>query len=115
MECKVLVQGITFKENVTDIRNSKAADLVLEMMKCCMQVDVVDPEANPTEVRQHYGIEMTPSTKNDYDAVIVAVSHDAYMNLEETDYNMMMKPDAFMMDIKGIMKDKITGMDYFSL
>ncbi|MEM9819892.1 MAG: nucleotide sugar dehydrogenase [Bacteroidota bacterium] len=115
MECKLLVQGITFKENVTDIRNSKAADLVLEMMNCCMQVDVVDPEADPKEVRQHYGIEMTPTLRGKYDAVIVAVSHQAYMEMEESDYQMMMKPDAFMMDIKGIMKDKITGMDYFSL
>ncbi len=115
MESKVLIQGITFKENVTDIRNSKAADLTLEMMNCCMQVDVVDPEANPTEVRQHYGIDMTPETRNDYDAVIIAVSHHAYMNMEEEDYHKMMNKDAFVMDIKGIMKDKMNGMNYFSL
>ena len=114
-ECNILVKGITFKENVTDIRNSKAADLVKELKKYCAKVDVIDPIASPKEVRQHYGIEMTPTTTDDYDAIIIAVSHDQYIDLNEEVLMEMSKPNAFLMDIKGIMKDKMIEMDYFSL
>lgn len=115
MECKVLVKGITFKENVTDIRNSKAAEMALEMMKLCGETHVVDPVADPREVRQHYDLDLRPSMDNDYDAVIVAVSHDEYQALTETDLNNICTPNAFVMDLKGIMKGKITEMGYFSL
>jgi len=114
-QAKVLVKGITFKENVTDIRNSKAADLVLELKRHCSQVAVVDPIASPKEVRNHYGIDLTPNIESDYDAVILAVSHQEYMELTEENIATMAKSDAFVMDIKGIMKDKIYNMGYFSL
>ncbi|MFK8102464.1 MAG: nucleotide sugar dehydrogenase [Saprospiraceae bacterium] len=115
MDCRVLVQGITFKENVTDIRNSKAVDLVKELQRLGCKVDVVDPLASPKELRMHCGIELTPNPTNNYDAVVVAVSHDEYQNLEELDYLQMTCWNAFIYDIKGILKNKIRKIDYFSL
>jgi len=114
-DAKVLVMGITFKENVTDIRNSKAAEMALELMKRCGQVDVVDPVADPKEVRQHYKIDLRPTMADDYDAIIVAVSHEQYHQLEETDLNQLCQSNAMIMDLKGILKDKITEMNYCSL
>ena len=114
-EAKVLVMGITFKENVTDIRNSKAAEMAQELMKRFATVDVVDPLADPKEVRQHYSMDLKPTLANDYDAVIVAVSHNEYLKLEETDINNICNQNAFVMDLKGILKDKVTEMKYFSL
>ncbi len=114
-EAKVLVMGITFKENVTDIRNSKAAEMAKELMNRFGQVDVVDPVADPKEVRQHYAMDLKPTLSKDYDAVIVAVSHEEYLSLEETDLNKICNKDAFVMDLKGILKDKVTEMKYFSL
>jgi len=114
-EAKVLVMGITFKENVTDIRNSKAAEMAQELMKRFATVDVVDPVADPKEVRQHYSMDLKPTLANDYDAVIVAVSHQEYLTLEETDINNLCNQNAFVMDLKGILKDRVTEMKYFSL
>ncbi len=115
LEAKVLVMGITFKENVTDIRNSKAAEMAKELMNRFGQVDVVDPVADPKEVRQHYSMDLKPTMGDDYDAVIVAVSHQEYLTLEETDLNKLCTKDAFVMDLKGILKNKVTEMKYFSL
>lgn len=112
---KVLVMGVTFKENVTDIRNSKAAEMAQELMQRCGQVDVVDPVADPREVRQHYNMDLRPTMASDYDAVVIAVSHTEYYQLEETDLNNLCNPNAIVMDLKGIMKDKITEMKYCSL
>jgi len=114
-EAKVLVMGITFKENVTDIRNSKAAEMAKEMMTRFGQVDIVDPVADPKEVRKHYSMDLKPALSNDYDAIIIAVSHQEYLTLKETDLNNLCKSDAFVMDVKGILKDKVTEMKYFSL
>jgi len=114
-EAKVLVMGITFKENVTDIRNSKAAEMAKELMIRFGTVEVVDPVADPKEVRQHYSMDLKPTLSDDYDAIIIAVSHKEYMTLEETDLNKLCDKDAFVMDLKGILKDKVTEMRYFSL
>lgn len=115
LESKVLVMGITFKENVTDIRNSKAAEMAQEIMQRCGTVDVVDSVADPKEVRQHYGIDLRPTIQTDYDAVVVAVSHDEYLSLTETDLNNICTKNAFVIDLKGILKGKVSEMGYFSL
>ena len=58
---------------------------------------------------------MTPKMANDYDVVVVAVSHDSYLENKEDEYLNMTKSDAFLFDIKGIMKGKINNMPYYSL
>jgi len=112
---KVLVMGITFKENVTDIRNSKAADVAIELMKTCNQVTVVDPYACGTEVKDHYGFDLRENATGKFDTIVLAVSHDAYMQMDMEAYKKRMMRDAFVMDIKGILKDWNEMDNYFSL
>ena len=112
---RILVMGATFKENVTDIRNSKAADIVLELQKSCKDITVVDSWADAGEMRDHYGIEMSEEATGIYDAIVVAVSHETYINMNAEQYVNMMTEDGFVMDVKGILKDRIESEDYYSL
>ena len=70
---KVLVMGATFKENVSDIRNSKVADVVRELKSFSLKVDISDPHASSDELIQEYGISLTAQLADDYDAVLVTV------------------------------------------
>ena len=78
---KVLVLGITFKENVADIRNSKVADIVRALREFETQVEVCDPHADSQEVLHEYGFALAAQMGENYDAIIVAVPHQAYKNL----------------------------------
>ncbi|MEM6297069.1 MAG: nucleotide sugar dehydrogenase [Bacteroidota bacterium] len=99
---KVLVMGITFKENVSDIRNSKIIDLVRELRRFKIEVEVVDPYADATEVYHEYKLELTAEPASDYDAVIVAVSHEEYLQLNEADFKAMMNQNPILFDLKGV-------------
>ncbi|MEG0518329.1 MAG: nucleotide sugar dehydrogenase [Bacteroidales bacterium] len=114
---KVLVMGITFKEDVADIRNSKVVDIVRELKDYGMQVDVVDPHADSAEVKHEYNLNLSATPGTDYDAVVVAVSHKAYLNLDETDFLKRMggKENGILVDIKGIYRGKINKLGYWSL
>ncbi|MFP2995173.1 nucleotide sugar dehydrogenase [Spongiivirga sp. MCCC 1A20706] len=111
----ILVKGITFKENVNDIRNSKAAELCLALKEKGFQVCVQDYMANADEVKQHYGIELTKSTSERFDAIVLAVDHTDYQDLGYFDLLKNAKDDAIIFDIKGNMKDKIPASVYMSL
>ncbi len=120
MEAKILVLGITFKENVADIRNSKVMDIVNELKDYRCNVDVVDARANKEEVKSVYGIslkDIDTLEKHSYNAVIVAVAHDEYRNLNEEWFkNLLKEPEhSILADIKGIYRNKITELDYWSL
>lgn len=113
---KVLIMGFTFKENVSDIRNSKVADIVKELQSYSVKVDIVDPLADKEEVEKEYGLTLIKKAKNKhYDAIIVAVNHKQYLGLSEKDFKQLMKPKAVLVDVKGIYKDKIKTLDYWSL
>jgi UDP-N-acetyl-D-glucosamine/UDP-N-acetyl-D-galactosamine dehydrogenase len=79
---KVLVMGATFKENVSDIRNSKVADVVKELKEFYLNVDVVDPHADGEELKHEYGFGLSDGIGKDYDAVIVTVCHEDYADLD---------------------------------
>lgn len=116
MESRVLVMGATFKEDVSDIRNSKVVDVIKELESFACSVDVIDPHADSIEVFEEYGFEITPKSSDDYDAIIVAVNHEEYANLSEADLRSMMKDDkGIVVDLKGIYKGKINKLDYWSL
>lgn len=115
LEAKVLVMGVTFKENVSDLRNSKVADVISELKSYSVHVDAVDPFASPKEVKHEYGFELTDTIGNDYDAVVVAVSHDQYAGLGEDYFKGILKDDGILVDIKGIYKSKIKSLTYWSL
>jgi UDP-N-acetyl-D-galactosamine dehydrogenase len=114
-ECRVLVMGATFKENVSDIRNSKVADVIAELKEFGVHVDVVDPHASPAEIREEYGFELSPSIEGPFHAVIVAVNHLEYVKLDEAYFKSITHPGAIFADLKGIFRDKIHSMSYWSL
>ncbi len=115
---KALVMGITFKENVADIRNSKVADLVRELMKYSICVHVTDPLASANEVAHEYGLSLIDYPSNGYDAIIVAVGHQTYKKLDIQHFKSMAKKDFILMDIKGLYSPPPpdeTGVLYWSL
>lgn len=111
---KVLVMGATFKENVSDIRNSKVADVVKELKEFFLNVDVVDPHADNEEVRHEYGFELAPEIGKDYDAVIITVCHEPYAGLDENYFASITRPHALIADLKGIYRGKIKDRSYWS-
>ncbi|HTM93414.1 MAG TPA: nucleotide sugar dehydrogenase, partial [Flavisolibacter sp.] len=111
---KVLVMGATFKENVSDIRNSKVADVVRELKEFFLQVDVVDPHADSEELQHEYGFGLADGIDKNYDAVIVSVCHEPYADLDENYFSSITKPHALIADLKGIYRGKIKSRSYWS-
>lgn len=112
---KVLVMGATFKENVSDIRNSKVADVIKELKGYSLNVDVVDPHADSEELKHEYGFELAKETANDYDAVIVTVPHNDYKGLDDNYFASITKDKAMVADLKGMYRGKINSRKYWSL
>jgi UDP-N-acetyl-D-glucosamine/UDP-N-acetyl-D-galactosamine dehydrogenase len=114
-ECGILIMGATFKENVTDIRNSKIFDLVKELKEYNVRVDITDPHASPEEVMEEYGVEMTRQTGQRYDAIVVAVPHREYLALDENYFLNLAKENCLLADLKNIYKDRIHQLNYWTL
>lgn len=117
LESKVLVMGVTFKENVSDIRNSKVIDIMRELESFSVQVEAVDPHADSSELNHEYGYSLiekpNPGT---YEAIIIAVSHNEYMNLDETYLKSLLKnKEGVIVDLKGNYRRKIKDLNYWSL
>ena len=112
---RALVMGVTFKENVSDIRNSKVADIVNELKDFGVNVDVMDPHADAEEVSREYGFKLIEKPRNDYDTVIVAVAHKEYERLDESYFEGLMGGNAVLGDVKGVYRGKIHKMKYWSL
>jgi UDP-N-acetyl-D-galactosamine dehydrogenase len=105
-DCKALVMGITFKEDVSDIRNSKVADLIKEIADYSITVDTVDPHADAAEVHHEYGITMADGIGNDYDVILIAVGHQEYKEMSKSELQAISKDDLILFDIKGIKDGK---------
>ena len=102
----VLILGITFKENMPDIRNSKVNDIEILLTQKGINVDVYDPYANSDEVRESFNIELS-SNLGRYDAIILAVAHDEFKKL---DYNKLKKEkSSIIYDVKGMLKKSLTN------
>ncbi len=112
---KVLIKGATFKENVSDIRISKVADVVKELKSFFVNVEVEDPYADSDELKHEYGFGLIDKTGKDYDAVIVTVPHEHYLQLDDAYFTSITKPDALIADLKGIYRNKIKNRNYWSL
>jgi UDP-N-acetyl-D-galactosamine dehydrogenase len=113
---KALVLGITFKENCPDIRNSKVIDLINELKNFGILTDVLDPWADPVEVKHEYGIDLLPATSNQkpvtrealgpYNAVILAVAHDEFLKFDHS----LLAPNTVIYDIKALWpREKVTA------
>lgn len=99
---KVLMLGITFKENCPDIRNTKAIDIYNELLEYDIEVDVYDPWAKPIEVQHEYGIKIINEYPdgNGYAAIILAVAHDEFLNIELQKYK---NQGSIIYDVKGFL------------
>lgn len=115
LHSKVLVMGVTFKENVSDLRNSKVFDVISELKTYGVKVEAVDPYASAKDVKHEYGFEMNDKPGSGYDAVIVAVSHNEYAALKEAEFKALCTVNPILVDIKGIFRNKISEMAYWSL
>lgn len=117
LESKVLVMGATFKENVSDIRNSKVIDIIRELESFSVQVDIVDPHADSEELHHEYGCTLVPQpAPNTYEAIIIAVAHNEYFNMEEQYLTSLLKDgQGVLVDIKGTYRSKIKNLNYWSL
>jgi UDP-N-acetyl-D-galactosamine dehydrogenase len=114
-EPRVLVKGVTFKENVSDIRNSKIVDTVKELLLYNIHVDVEDPYALEEDVHEEYGLQLTHGEAKNYDAVIVTVPHRPYIGLDDAWFASVTREGGLVADLKGIYKNKITSRKYWSL
>ena len=114
-QSRVLVLGFTFKENVADVRNTKVADIVKELQSYRVQVDLVDPYADPLEVKHEYQIEMKAQPEGTYDAIIVAVAHREYRIMTESDFLKLANKNCLLVDVKGLYANRIEKLAYWSL
>jgi UDP-N-acetyl-D-galactosamine dehydrogenase len=94
--------GITFKENVSDIRNSKVVDLVRELEDYSVTVDVIDPHASPEEVMEEYGIALKEAPEGVYDAVVVAVGHAVFSAPGGSYMRMLNAHSGLIFDLKSV-------------
>lgn len=112
---RVLVMGATFKENVSDIRNSKVSDVVKALKSFFVNVDVTDPHADTDELMHEYGFGLTEKADGPYDAILITVPHRAYMDLDTDYFTSISHPHALVADLKGIFRTKINSRNYWSL
>ncbi len=110
-EGRVLVLGLTFKENVPDLRNSKVIDVIRGLEKRGFQVDVHDPLADPEEAKDHYGVELLPRISHPdgngrkYACIVGAVPHKVYAGFGPTNFSNLLKKDGLVADIKGMWRN----------
>jgi UDP-N-acetyl-D-galactosamine dehydrogenase len=115
LNSKVLVMGATFKEDVSDIRNSKVADVVNELKSYGIKVEVTDPMASSEELKNEYGFELIPKVNSNYDAIVVAVAHKQYLKLDEDYFKSISGNNGILMDVKGVYRNKVNSLTYMSL
>jgi UDP-N-acetyl-D-galactosamine dehydrogenase len=111
---KVLVKGATFKENVSDIRNSKVRDVVNALKEFYVNVDVEDPYADSDDLQHEYGFGLVKKIASDYDAVIITVPHKDFIGLDDAYFTSITKPNGLVADLKGIYRNKIVNRNYWS-
>ena len=99
MGSKVLILGVTFKENCPDIRNSKVADVYNELKEFGLQVDAYDYEANSIEVKQEYGINLIDEIKEKYDGILLAVAHNKFSMIDIQ--SLKKDSESVVFDLKG--------------
>ena len=106
-EGNILVLGITFKENCPDIRNSKVVDVIRELESYGTRVDIYDPHADTDEVRHEYDLSLVDNPSNNYNAIVLAVSHNEFKSL---DLQQLTATGGVIYDVKGVLeKSKITA------
>ena len=101
---KVLVMGLTFKENCPDLRNTKAVDIITERKDYNINADIVDPCCSPEEAMHEYGLQLTAEYQQDYyDAIILAVGHNEFKQMGATSIRKLGKASHVLYDLKYIL------------
>jgi len=104
---KILVLGITFKENCPDVRNTKVVDVIANLKEFGTDVTIFDPWANSIEVKNEYGVETFKNIpQNKFDGIVLAVSHKEFL---EIDFNKYLNPKGIIYDVKGFLNCKVQG------
>ncbi len=109
---KVLMMGLTFKENCPDIRNTRAVDIVRALEDYSMQVDIFDPWANPDEVSHEYGLHSTQAAPENgsYDAIVIAVGHRQFAEMGGIAIRALGKTNSALYDVKSVLpQDQVDG------
>lgn len=115
VKSRILVMGATFKEDVSDIRNSKVASVIDELKSFGVNVEVHDPFASSDEINHEYGFTLIPEITGKYDAVVVAVNHSEYLELKEDYFRNLLTEKGLLVDVKGIYRNSIKEIEYLSL
>ncbi len=104
VDTRVLVLGLSFKENCPDLRNTKVVDLIRGLERYGMDVDVVDPWVDPQEAQREYGLEVMPEIPacDPYGAVVAAVGHRQFTELCAEQWQQLLTPGGVLLDLKGI-------------
>ena len=104
-ESKILIMGITFKEDCPDVRNTKVVDVIRELGEFGANIEVYDPWADPDDVRQEYGIELITDRPDDdrYDGIVLAVAHRQFLEMSIESIHAMGKGDHIVYDIKSVL------------
>lgn len=124
LDANVLIMGATFKENVSDIRNSKVIDIVSELISYGVKVTITDPFANPEDFKHEYGYEITDykdiEKKGKFDGIIVAVGHNQYSDFSLDYFKKLSNSNPILFDLKGMYRNTYSknnnqNIEYWSL
>ncbi|HCM30172.1 MAG TPA: nucleotide sugar dehydrogenase [Bacteroidales bacterium] len=117
LKTNVLILGVTFKENVTDIRNTRVVDMISEMKSYGINVDAIDYMADADEFYKEYGYKLKEKPDKKYDAIVLAVKHKNYENFDEENLSHLLCDDdkGIVVDIKGVLRGKINNYKYWTL
>ncbi|MUH36921.1 nucleotide sugar dehydrogenase, partial [Zobellia amurskyensis] len=104
---KILILGITFKENCPDVRNTKAVDVINNLKSYGTDLTIFDPWASKEEVKKELNLDMVSTLPEEkFDVVVLTVAHNEFLNLNLRN---SLKPDGLIYDVKSILKDKVDG------
>lgn len=99
---KVLLMGLTFKENCPDLRNTKVVDIISELEEYNINIDIYDPWVSKEEAMEEYGLNLINEPSKDYEAIIVAVAHNEFIELGAEGVKKLLKKDGLLYDLKSL-------------
>ena len=112
VKAKVLIMGLTFKENCPDLRNTKIISIKDHLTEYNCVVNITDPFADTTEAKKLFGITLIDFNKVEgYDAVILAVQHDEYKNIAKSQWKKLMKKNGVLIDVKSAISKTVFSGD----
>jgi UDP-N-acetyl-D-galactosamine dehydrogenase len=109
---KVLVLGLSFKENCPDLRNTRVVDLIQSLQRYGMEPLVVDPWVGPEEAQRDYGLTVLPEIPSGqcWSAVVVAVAHQQFRELTAYQWQQLITPDGLLVDLKGLLPRQLEAL-----